>query len=133
MATLINVATPGPALNLSKTAQAYAASTLYGETPVTEEVANTVYQLDSISIIAGTWVVIGVTSVLYAIQTNYLNLVSATGSNSWPVQVTANSTSTNMAIAAVIKVTATTTIYLNGKNTDGAQAAGAAMFAVQIA
>jgi hypothetical protein len=133
MATLIDVATPGPALNLSKTAQAYAASTLYGETPVTETLANTVYQLDSISITAGTWVVVGVTSVLYVTQTNYLNLVTATGSNSWPVQVTASSATTNMAIAAVIKVTGTTTIYLNGKNTNSGQAAGAAMFAVQIA
>jgi hypothetical protein len=132
MATLIDVATPGPALNLNKTAQ----PTLGGlaiESPLTQTVAGTVYQLDSISITAGTWVVMGVVLALENTQTTYLNLVTATGSNSWPVQATASSTSTNMVIAAVIKVSSTTTIYLNGKNTGGNPSIYPAMFAVQIA
>jgi hypothetical protein len=38
-----------------------------------------------------------------------------------------------MMIAAVIKVTGATTIYLNGKNTSGSPTIYPAMFAVQIA
>jgi hypothetical protein len=132
MATLIDVATPGPALTVNKTAQAVG-SALFSDTEVTEVTAGIVYQLDSISITAGTWVVIGVVIATNNTQTNYLNLVTATGSNSWPVQATAGSTSTNMVIAAVIKVSSTTTIYLNGKNTMAYTYVNAAMFAVQIA
>jgi hypothetical protein len=132
MATLINVATPGPALAVNKTAQT-AGSVIWNEAPVTETTIGTVYQLDSISITAGTWVVMGIVTSQLNTQTNYLNLVAATGSNSWPVQATASSTSTNMMIAAVIKVTGATTIYLNGKNTSGNPLICPAMFAVQIA
>jgi hypothetical protein len=42
-------------------------------------------------------------------------------------------TTTNMVIAAVIKVSSTTTIYLNGKNTSGSPYVYPAMFAIQIA
>jgi hypothetical protein len=132
MATLIDVATPRPALAVNKTAQ----TTVYEiwcDTQVVETTIGTVYQLDSISITAGTWVVMGLTAIGNNTQTNYLNLVAATGSNSWPVQATASSTSTNMMIAAVIKVTGATTIYLNGKNTSGSPTITPAMFAVQIA
>jgi hypothetical protein len=132
MATLIDVATPRPALAVNKTAQAV--TEYFGtDAAVVETVAGTVYQLDSISIPAGTWVVIGVGDVSYNTQTNYLNLATATGSNSWPVQQTASSTSTNMVIAAVIKVSTTTTIYFNGKNTTANTTFAPAMFAVQIA
>jgi hypothetical protein len=132
MATLINVATPGPALAVNKTAQA-TPGYLAGENLLEEPVAGTVYQLDSISITAGTWVVMGVVLAQANTQTNYLNLVTATGSNSWPVQATASSVNTNMVIAAVIKVSSTTTIYLNGKNTTAVATLYPAMFAVQIA
>jgi hypothetical protein len=132
MATLINVATPGPALAVNKTAQ-IAGTTIWCDTQVVETTIGTVYQLDSISITAGTWVVMGLVLPQNNTQTNYLNLVAATGSNSWPVQATASSTSTNMMIAAVIKVTGATTIYLNGKNTSGSPTIYPAMFAVQIA
>jgi hypothetical protein len=132
MATLINVATPGPALTVNKTAQT-AGVLLFGDAPVLETTIGTVYQLDSISISAGTWVVMGLTAIQNNTQTNYLNLVAATGSNSWSVQATASSTSTNMVIAAVIKVTGATTIYLNGKNTGANPTIYPAMFAVQIA
>ena len=132
MATLINVATPGPALAVTKTAQ-LTASALFSEGYVEETVAGTVYQLDSISITAGTWVVMGVLSCGNATQTNYLNLVTATGSNSWPVQTTASSTTTNMVIAAIVKVSTTTTIYLNGKSTGPTAYVLPTLFAVQIA
>ena len=132
MATLINVATPGPALAVNKTAQP-TSGVLGSENLLTQAVAGTVYQLDSISITAGTWVVMGVVLAGNNTQTLYLNLATATGSNSWPVQATASSTSTNMVIAAVIKVSSTTTIYLNGKNTSASTSAYPAMFAVQIA
>ena len=132
MATLIDVATPGPALNLSKTAQTVE-SLLASDPFVTQTLANTVYQLDSISITAGTWVVMGVLTCGNATQTNYLNLVTATGSNSWPVQTTASSTTTNMVIAAIVKVSTTTTIYLNGKSTGPTAYVLPTLFAVQIA
>jgi hypothetical protein len=132
MATLIDVATPGPALTLNKTAQA-GASGLYSDNSLTETTAGTVYQLDSISITAGTWVVIGITYCGSVNQTNYLNLVTATGSNSWPAQATVGGSATNQMIAAVIKVSSTTTIYLNGKNTTSNAFIYPAMFAVQIA
>ena len=132
MATLINVATPGPALAVTKTAQ-IATTAIFCDIPVQETTAGTVYQLDSISITAGTWVVMGLVAPQTNTQTNYLNLVTATGSNSWPVQATASSTSTSMVITAVIKVTGPTTIYLNGKNTGSNLAIYSAMFAVQIA
>jgi hypothetical protein len=132
MATLIDVATPGPALAVNKTAQT-AATAIWCDTWVVETTIGTVYQLDSISITAGTWVVMGLVEPQGNTQTNYLNLVAATGSNSWPVQATASSMSTNMMIAAVIKVTGATTIYLNGKNTSGNLTIYPAMFAVQIA
>jgi hypothetical protein len=132
MATLIDVATPGPALAVTKTAQA-APGVLAAEGQAIETTAGTVYQLDSISISSGTWLIIGVVNVFNNTQTNYLNLASATGSNSWPVQQTASSTSTNMVIAAIMKVTNTTTVYLNGKNTSAYTTYAPAMFAVQIA
>jgi hypothetical protein len=132
MATLINIATPGPALAVNKTAQSSMTS-IWCDAQVSETTIGTVYQLDSISITAGTWVVMGIMYPQNNTQTNYLNLVTATGSNSWPVQANASSTSTNMVIAAVIKVSSTTTIYLNGKNTSGNPTIYPAMFAVQIA
>ena len=132
MATLINVATPGPALAVTKTAQ-IGVTAIWSDTLVQETTAGTVYQLDSISITAGTWVVMGLVAPQNNTQTNYLNLVTATGSNSWPVQATASSTSTSMVITAVIKVTGPTTIYLNGKNTGPNPTIYSAMFAVQIA
>jgi hypothetical protein len=132
MATLIDVATPGLALAVNKTAQT-ATTAICCDTQVVETTIGTVYQLDSISITAGTWVVMGLVAPQINTQTNYLNLVAATGSNSWPVQATASSLSTNMMIAAVIKVSSTTTIYLNGKNTSGGPNISPAMFAVQIA
>jgi hypothetical protein len=67
------------------------------------------------------------------VQTLYLNLATATGSNSWPVQATVSSTTTNMVIAAVIKVSTTTTIYLNGESTTPGANVYPAMLAVQIA
>jgi hypothetical protein len=132
MATLIDVATPGPALAVLKSAQT-AGQYIYSGAQVVEITPGTAYQLDSISITAGTWVVIGITYCYYITQTNYLNLVTATGSNSWPVQATASSNSTNMVISAVIKVTSPTTIYFNGKNTNSSIVCYAAMFAIQIA
>ena len=130
-------ATLGPALAVNKTGQT-SVNQLAADNYLFQTLASTAYQLDSISITAGTWVVMGVLTcaepaVQNSTQTNYLNLVAATGSNSWPVQATAIVTSTNMVIAAVIKVSSTTTIYLNGMNTSMYATLYPAMFAVQIA
>ena len=130
MATLINVATPGPALAVTDAG---------GGTPgisgvsVVETTANTVYGLNLISLTAGTWVVTGVVNVQTgsATQTNYLNLANATGSNSWPVQITTGEVA--LKISAVIKISGTTSVYLNGKNTASTITTVSFITATQIA
>ena len=131
MATLIDVATPGPALaGLEVDSTSYAA--MHAAQAV-ETTPGTVYQLLPITLTAGTWVVTGVVFVTTpANQTNYLNLSTATGSNSWPI-ITANATTgDNMIITAVIKVSGSTTVYLNGKNTASTITASALLTATRI-
>ena len=130
MATLIDVATPGPALAGLESDGSFAAMHCI---TVTETTGGTAYQLLPITLTAGTWVVTGVVFVITPVnQTNYLNLSTATGSNSWPV-ITANATSgSNMIITAVIKVSGSTTVYLNGKNTAATISASALLTATRI-
>jgi hypothetical protein len=131
MATLIDVATPGPALaGLEVDSTSYAA---LHAAQTTETTAGTAYQLLSITLTAGTWVVTGVVFVVTpANQTNYLNLSTATGSNSWPI-ITANATTgDNMIITAVIKVAGMITVYLNGKNTAAAILVSSLLTATRI-
>jgi hypothetical protein len=113
MATLIDVATPGPALSAIETD----GSTLgINSNSVIEAATASTYQLNTITLTAGTWVVTGIVKVaVSADQTNYLSLSSAVRSNSWPVQI--SSVSNNMVISAVVKVTGSTAIYLNGNYT----------------
>ena len=133
MATLINVATPGPALALAKTLQSTGAS-LYSDASQVEITADQVSQLDSISITAGTWVVVAMTASTHGTtQYNYLNLVSAVNNDSWPVLTTASTNTSNEIITAIIKVNGPTTIYLNGQNSLATSYVLPAMFAVQIA
>jgi hypothetical protein len=130
MATLIDVATPGPALAVT---DAGAGTPGISGTSVVETTANTVYGLNLVSLTAGTWVVTGVVNVQTgsATQTNYLNLANATGSNSWPVQITTGEVA--LKISAVIKISGTTSVYLNGKNTASTITTVSLITATQIA
>jgi hypothetical protein len=111
MATLINVATPGPALQTS-----VIDSTVLGihGLSVVFTSAGTPYELAELALTAGLWVVTGVAGFNYGVvyaPALYLNTASAVASNSWPVQI---NSSYNSYISAVIKLSGTATIYLNG-------------------
>ena len=139
MATLIDVATPGPALALYPGTQNTAITSpglLTG--PVSTLVASAPINLNSISLGAGTWAVIGV-CLSWASDTPptaiYLNTASAVASDSWPTQAQGTGgvgAVTPLAKGAVIKLTGTTTVYLNGYQTAFGGAYGM-IYAVQIA
>ncbi len=128
MATLIDVGTPGPALAGVAGSNSGLTGPLAQNT--TQTTSNTVYNLNSVAITAGTWVVTGICGVLAGTETLYLSTTSAGGTNSWPVQ--APTDSYNVYITAVIKVTGSTTIYLNGKNSNPSIVAHSLMLATQI-
>ena len=120
MATLINVATPGPALAISNGSESTApslANEFVGAAVVRSP--NTAYNLNSVSLGAGTWVVLGM-YLSYSSDGNtpaglYLNSASAVASNSWTTinQGSGVYTGTPLMVSAVVKLTGTTTIYLN--------------------
>ena len=128
MATLIDVATPGPALLEQAGTNSGGVGPLANNT--TQTTASTVYQLNSVTLGAGTWVVTGMCGVLSGTETLYLNL-SVVGSNYWTVQTTEDSFVKY--ISAVIKLTGSSTVYLNGQNTSAAVVAHSLMIATQIA
>jgi hypothetical protein len=81
--------------------------------------ANTAYNLNSVSLGAGTWVVLGM-YLSYPSSPDtpaglYLNSASAVASNSWTTinQGSGVYTGTPLMVGAVVKLTGTTTIYLN--------------------
>ena len=86
---------------------------------VTLTSANTAYNLNSVSLGAGTWVVLGMyLSLLISSDTPaglYLNSASAVASNSWTTinQGSGVYNDTPFIVGAVVKLTGTTTIYLN--------------------
>ena len=107
---------------------------------VTMSSANTAYNLNSVSLGAGTWVVLG----MYLAQTSdgntpgglYLNSASAVASNSWTTinQGSGAYTDTPFIVGAVVKLTGTTTIYLNCQSsTSTSDIAYGFLVAVQIA
>ena len=128
MATLIDVATPGPALLELAGANSGGVGPLANNT--TQTTASTVYLLNQVTLGAWTWVVTGMCGVLSGTETLYLNL-SVVGSNYWTVQ-TANDGFVKY-ISAVIKLTGSTDVYLNGQNTGSAVVAHSLMTATQIA
>ena len=99
-------------------------------------VANTAYNLNSVSLGAGTWVVLG----MYLSQLSsgdtpaglYLNSASAVASNSWTT-INQGSGTTPLIVGAVVKLTGTTTIYLNCQSSASGNYAYGFLVAVQIA
>ena len=81
--------------------------------------ANTAYNLNSVSLGAGTWVVLGMylsNASSYDTPAGlYLNSASAVASNSWTTinQGSGVYNGTPLIVGAVVKLTGTTTIYLN--------------------
>ena len=122
MATLIDVATPGPALAIVPATENTAPSTgssLLSKTVValTAGVANTLNQFNLFTLNgAGTYVVVGIISaVTGTVETPYLSTALASATNSWPVvtQLGGGTGGVPAIITAVIKVTASQIIYLN--------------------
>ena len=135
-------ATPGPALAISNGSESTAPSSAnkFVGALVMMSSANTAYNLNSVSLGAGTWVVLG----MYLSYSSsgitpvglYLNSASAVASNSWTTinQGSGVYTGTPLMVGAVVKLTGTTTIYLNCQSSAvaGDQAYGF-LVAVQIA
>ncbi len=140
MATLIDVATPRPALALYPGTQNTAITSLGLLTgPIPTLVGPSApINLNSISLGAGTWAVIGVcltTAADTPPTAIYLNTASAVASDSWPTQAQGTGGAgavTPFAKGAVIKLTGTTTVYLNGYQTVYGSAYSM-IYAVQIA
>jgi hypothetical protein len=135
-------ATPATALAISNGSESTApptANTFVGATVVLSS-ANTAYNLNSVSLGAGTWVVLGMyLSQLTSSGTPaglYLNSASAVASNSWTTinQGSGVYTGTPLIVGAVVKLTGTTTIYLNCQSSaSGGDYAYGFLVAVQIA
>ena len=135
-------ATPATALAISNGSEAATPNTVntFVGTLVTMPSANTAYNLNSVSLGAGTWVVLGMylswSSYNITPAGLYLNSASAVASNSWTTinQGSGVYTGTPLIVSAVVKLTGTTTIYLNCQSsaTGGVYAYGF-LVAVQIA
>jgi hypothetical protein len=134
-------ATPGPALAISNGSESTAPSSAnkFVGALVMMSSANTAYNLNSVSLGAGTWVVLG----MYLSYSSsgitpvglYLNSASAVASNSWTTinQGSGVYTGTPLVVGAVVKLTGTTTIYLNCQSSAGGNQAYGFLVAVQIA
>ena len=134
-------ATPATALAISNGSEAANVSSLNEFVGALVAMsANTAYNLNSVSLVAGTWVVLGMYLSL-ASDTNtpaglYLNSASAVASNSWTTinQGSGVYTGTPLIVGAVVKLTGTTTIYLNCQSSAFVgDAAYVFLVAVQIA
>ena len=134
-------ATPATALAISNGSEAAAPSSAHEfvGTAVSLSSANTAYNLNSVSLGAGTWVVLGMYLSLTS-DTNtpaglYLNSASAVASNSWTTinQGSGAYNGTPLMVGAVVKLTGTTTIYLNCQSSPGSSYAYGFLVAVQIA
>lgn len=133
-------ATPATALAISNGSESTVPSTankfVGAEVPLTY--ANTAYNLNSVSLGAGTWVVLGMYLSSYggAPAGLYLNSASAVASNSWTTinQGSGSYSGTPLIVGAVVKLTGTTTIYLNCQSSAIAANTGYGfLVAVQIA
>lgn len=135
-------ATQGPALAISNGSESIAPGSINLNTFVgalVVMVANTAYNLNSVSLGAGTWVVLGMYLSYYnSFDTPaglYLNSASAVASNSWTTinQGSGVYNGTPLIVGAVVKLTGTTTIYLNCQSSASGDAAYGFLVAVQIA
>ena len=145
MATLINVATPGPALAVSTeanltTSPYYTTSCYTGASDVTFTLANTAYNLDSKSLTAGTWLVLGLIwfNPSTGTGTGYLSATTASTTLIAPCVYGDSNGAVGTPcppyiIAATIKLAVTTTIYLNGAISIAARNAQGGLIAVRIA
>ena len=137
-ATLLNVGTPGPALaaatGTNTTLKSNATDSAGGVALTT---AGTYYNLNSISLTAGTWAVFGemTTGGTTGTITPALSGTTASGTNLAPVQTKAGGTAQGNTeyIGAVIKVASTTTVYLNGTASIAGSTGYGTIFAIQIA
>jgi hypothetical protein len=120
MATLLDVATPGPALGIASlvsnpTTEPTGQVGLCNGT-VSMTTANTYYNMAGITLTAGRWAIYaeaGNTGGTPTI-TAALSLTSANGTNAMPVITgTVPGASTSKYVSGVISVSSTTTIYLN--------------------
>ena len=115
------VAASDPALAISNGSESTAPSSVntFVGAAVMLSSANTAYNLNSVSLGAGTWVVLGMyLSLIISSDTPaglYLNSASAVASNSWTTinQGSGFYTLTPLIVSAIVKLTGTTTIYLN--------------------
>lgn len=137
-ATLLNAGTPGPALaaatGTNTTLKSNATDSAGGVGMTT---AGTYYNLNSISLTAGTWAVFGemTTGGTTGTITPALSGTTASGTNLAPVQTKAGGTASGNTeyIGAVIKVASTTTVYLNGTASIASSTGYGTIFAIQIA
>jgi hypothetical protein len=125
MATLINVATPGPALAIDLGLQATVDCGSIGTSlgPVAGPFSGSAYlNVNSITLASGTWAIIGGCGASGTTYTLALSLTTANGTNAGPVKL-GNPTGGAVSfqtIGMVIKFTTTTTIYLNAGAAGGA-------------
>jgi hypothetical protein len=135
-------ATPATALAISNGSESTAPSSVntFVGAVVMLSSANTAYNLNSVSLGAGTWVVLGMYLAWLSDGDTqaglYLNSASAVASNSWTTinQGSGVYTGTPLIVGAVVKLTGTTTIYLNCQSAaNGGDAAYGFLVAVQIA
>ena len=133
-------ATPATALAISNGSEAVDVSSLNTSVGAGVQcLSGAAYNLNSISLGAGTWVVLGM--YLSASSSNatpaglYLNSASAVASNSWTTinQGSGVYTGTPLMVGAVVKLTGTTTIYLNCQTSAFNYQAYGFLVAVQIA
>ncbi len=149
MATLIDVGTPTPALAFCPTSgmtngQAFDVGniTMFSNAGVTMTTANTPYNLDSKSLTVGTWCLTafivyqasspGTTTAFFSGTT-----ASATNLGATPITAGGNggilsSSALPFIATGIVKVTGTTTVYLNAENTTAGLAAQGMLIATQI-
>jgi hypothetical protein len=143
MATLIDVATPGPALAAAQSSTNNVSSTSQGINILPTAVAcpstTTYYKLNSISLGAGTWAICGCV-VGVGGDGSVIPVVSLASGSSTPAGQMQTNGDTNVApyivsYGCVVKLTGTTTVYINVKNNVGSGGAywQATMYAVKIA
>ena len=138
MATLLSPGLPGPVLALNKGAGTTLPAGMFGSAAPTVsnfgimsgELLSSGSELDSISLTAGTWCVVGVVLPDSGTPSPYLNLNSGVYSDSWPTITTVKIAQNVYYISAIVKLTATTTVYLNA--TSSSNGGGGFLIATQI-
>ena len=139
MATLINVATPGPALNISNGIMTTApiGPGYFGGASVVSSGSPTYDNLNSISLSPGTYCVTGIVncSAGAGVVTSVLSFTTASSIPAAPshsIHPSLGSTPYQI-ITAIIKVTVITTVYLNATQSIAATNYQGCILATQIA